>query len=360
MRPTTTARLLRDLWTVSSTASRAYDVGRIDSARLALRLRRRNGLDVGEALREGLLDPRMDDERRFAWIGRALRRPAQDRLNPPSLEPFTEQKILFYDYCAALGIPVPQLYGAVGHAGGWNRISGRAITDEDSFAAFVDALPGDVVIKPAFGYMGLGIRVLSRVEGRLVDSEGGDVSSAALFGELRADPTFDLHLVQERLRNHPAVEEIAGSPVLQTVRVNTIIRPDGSALVFGAVLKLATGTGDADNYHAGATGNGYCEISLEDGRLGDLIVPGARGAGRQPSATVPGTDRSVRGRRIPFSAEVVEIVRRAAPGFLPMRTLGWDVAITPGGPAVIEANNWWAPFTPLPPEAWRLMMEEAE
>ena len=129
-------------------------------------------------------------------------------------------------------------------------------------------------------------------------------------------------------------------------------------LVFGAAFKLATGIGDADNYHDGATGNGFCEVSLDDGRLGPLMVPGERGVGFRASLTVPGTDRPVAGRRVPFSAEARDLVLRAAPRFLPMRTLGWDVALTPDGPAVIEANNWWAPFTPLPPEAWKLMMEE--
>jgi hypothetical protein len=30
--------------------------------------------------------------------------------------------------------------------------------------------------------------------------------------------------------------------------------------------------------------------------------------------------------------------------------------VTPRGPVVIEANNWWAPFTALPSEAWELVL----
>jgi hypothetical protein len=353
------AARLRELVGASRAASRAYGVSPVWAARTALRMRRLNGFAPSEALRDGILDPRIDEPTRERYIGRAMRRPAQDRLNPVSLEPFTEQKIVFYDYCAALGIPVPELYGTAGRAGGWSRISGRAIPDRRAFGAFVrDELPGEFVVKPAFGHEGLGIRVLERAGDAVVGSDGRRVAPEALHDALREDPEFDLHLVQARLRNHPAVEEIAGSPVLQTLRINTIVRPDGSVLVFGAVLKLATGTGDGDNFHNGETGNGFCEISLDDGTLGPLVLPSPRGVGFVAVDTAPGTGCRVAGRRIPFAAEAGELVRRGAPSFLPMRTLGWDVAITADGPSVIEANNWWRPFRPLPPEAWELLVGE--
>lgn len=39
--------------------------------------------------------------------------------------------------------------------------------------------------------------------------------------------------------------------------------------------------------------------------------------------------------------EAFALVRGAAPHFLPLRTLGWDIAITPDGPMIIEANAHW-------------------
>ena len=38
-----------------------------------------------------------------------------------------------------------------------------------------------------------------------------------------------------------------------------------------------------------------------------------------------------------------------------MRTLGWDIAITPDGPVLLEGNNWWATFEALAPEGWALL-----
>ena len=49
------------------------------------------------------------------------------------------------------------------------------------------------------------------------------------------------------------------------------------------------------------------------------------------------------GFRLPLWEEAKSLVARAATLFLPMRCIGWDVALTPSGPALIEANMWWDP-----------------
>jgi hypothetical protein len=121
-------------------------------------------------------------------------------------------------------------------------------------------------------------------------------------------------------------------------------------------MKLAVGRGATDNYDDGRTGNGFSEISIDDGVLGPLMVPAPGGFGYVSSPVAPGTGQRVEGRRLPCFAEACELVRRSAPLFLPMRTLGWDVALTPAGPVVVEANNWWGPFTALPDEAWALLL----
>jgi Sugar-transfer associated ATP-grasp len=347
---------LRTLASVSRTASEGYGISRLSAARTAMRLRRRNGFDVDGALLDGLLDPAMDDRVRYAHIGRTMRRAAQDRLNPVSLEPFSEQKLLSYDYLRACGLAVPAVHGAVGPAGGWSRASGAFFTGRDGFAAFLDGLPGDIVLKPSFGNRGAQVRVLARGAGGFADLRGAPVDLGAVHDEIAAGAPGDLQLVQERLRNHPEVEEISGSPVLRTLRLITIVRPDGSVLIHTGVLKLALGRADTDNFSNGATGNGYALVSLDDGRLRELTTRAPAGYGLATSPTVPATGVQVLGRPVPLFEEACDLVRRASTLMLPMRTLGWDVALTPGGPVLLEANNWWAPFEPLSDEGWGLMV----
>lgn len=48
--------------------------------------------------------------------------------------------------------------------------------------------------------------------------------------------------------------------------------------------------------------------------------------------------------RIPFWDELQELVRAAARELAPLRAIGWDVAITPDRPVLIEANHTYEGF----------------
>ena len=59
--------------------------------------------------------------------------------------------------------------------------------------------------------------------------------------------------------------------------------------------------------------------------------------------THPDTGVPFAGLRIPMYEEALALVRNASRHFGFMRTIGWDVAITPDGPMLIEANAYWNP-----------------
>ncbi len=355
MRPATALLRVRTFRDVTRRAAASYGVSRLSIVRTAVRLRRRNGFNVENALLEGLLDPAMPDAQRHAYIGVAQRRAAQDRLNPVSLEPFTEQKILFHDYAEAGGLPVAELYGTVGRGGVWDRRTGRTGHGPEAFSALLAGTAGEVVVKPSFGNRGADVTVLLRDGAGWTGLRGEPADPAALYRRILERDPADVHLVQQRLRNHPQIDGISDSPVLQTLRVITIVRPDGSVYFVSAIFKLATGTADTDNYLQGATGNGYCVVALDDGRLGPFTTIAPDGVGIATTPDVPATGVRVLGRPVPMFAECCELARRASLLLLPMRTLGWDIAITPDGPVLIEGNNWWAAFEALTPEGWALL-----
>ena len=355
MRPATALLRWRAVAEVSRRGAASYGVNRLAIARTALRLRRRNGFNVEGALVDGLLDPTMPDAERYAHIGRARRRDAQDRLNPVSLEPFTEQKLLFHEYVRASGLPVAEVYGTAAPGGVWDRRTGRTGQGPEAFSGLLASTPGEVVVKPSFGNRGTDVTVLLRNGHGWTGLRGAPADPAALYERIRAGDPADVHLVQRRLRNHPQIEEIADSPVLQTLRLITIVRPDGSVYFVSGILKIATGGVDTDNYLKGATGNGYCLLTMDDGRLGRFTTSAPDGVGIVSSPEVPATGVRVLGRPLPMFAECCELARRAALLLLPMRTLGWDIAITPDGPVLLEGNNWWATFEALAPEGWALL-----
>jgi len=48
--------------------------------------------------------------------------------------------------------------------------------------------------------------------------------------------------------------------------------------------------------------------------------------------------------------EVLDLARSSARAFAPVRTVGWDVAVTPSGPVLVEGNFWYDP----PDEGFRM------
>jgi hypothetical protein len=42
-----------------------------------------------------------------------------------------------------------------------------------------------------------------------------------------------------------------------------------------------------------------------------------------------------------LSANTAKSRKFTIPSRLPVRTIGWDIAITPNGPVILEANIWW-------------------
>ena len=110
-----------------------------------------------------------------------------------------------------------------------------------------------------------------------------------------------------------------------------------------AFLRIAVGGNAVDNFRDGRTGNLIARIDLVRGELGDSWGSASDGVGLARVALHPGTGVPFDGFRLPLWEEAKSLVEKAAILFLPMRCLGWDVALTPSGPVLVEANMWWDP-----------------
>jgi len=343
VRPLRLVGELAELVAVSRVAARAHGGGVPWTARRARRLRSRQHYEYREALTEGLLDPAVSEAECALHGSRYETVQIQRRLNPAAIAPLAGEKALFYAYCDAAGIRTPRHYGLIDPSGpGWSA-GGRSVAGAGGFARFVEEdLPDDWVIKPSAGHHGLGVRVMRRREGGLRDEAGRILTPAALHAELAADPEFRLWVVQERLENHPGLARLIQATTLQTLRIVTLIGRGGDVDVLYAVLRVAVAGGATDNFRGGLSGNGLASVSLADGRLESVKLARPSGFGFVRTAALPSGVR-IEGVPLPDWEQTLALVRRAAPAFLPARTLGWDVALTPGGPVVVEANMFWWP-----------------
>jgi hypothetical protein len=310
-------------------------------ARVA-RLRLVERFSPRESFLWGLADPGLPIGDVAGYASRSLLYRLQARDNPRSLAFLTEDKAFFYGFCAGAGIAVPRLLGVYHPQAGWSA-RGPALRGRDAWRRFFrEETPerGGFVIKPAKGVYARGLRVLERRGDQLFDRRG-PVEVDALLDQLDGDGSFDLWVIQERLRNHPELERLSGSQALQTARVVTYVDRERRARVLFACFKVIASDQDSDNFDYGRSGNLVTNVDLERGTLEGAVGASPTGVGLTSHAEHPRTGIALDGFALPHWPALRELVEAAAIKFWPLRTIGWDVAIGADGPTVIEGNVWW-------------------
>jgi putative polysaccharide biosynthesis protein len=323
-------------------AARAHGASVFAVTRRAARLYRVEGFNLREAASLGLLDPAVHEQELGLYTSRRALRPVQARLNADGLSPLTEDKGLFYLFCRHLRLPIPALYALFYRgAAGWGR--NGIVVDRGEWRAVLERLPEEFVVKPARASFGLGVTLIRREAEAFVDHVGRRLSADQLLDRLERDPQHNAFVVQERLRNHAKLIALSGSDTLQTARIHTLLERNGPCRVLEASLKIVSGDAVVDNIHGGRNGNLIAPISLEDGRLGPAFLESIESLGLIELAAHPRTGNGFEDVVLPDWAAALELVQTAAAAFAPLRALGWDVALTPRGPVIVEANMWWGP-----------------
>ena len=191
---------------------------------------------------------------------------------------------------------------------------GRGSAEE--LEAFLKANPV-FMEKPVDGLAGRDVRRRS----------AGEIISAGEYYRQLCDKRL---FVEGYLTQHPDMAEMAPSSV-NTLRVMTVCY-DGKSELLYACCRVGSGTADVDNFHAGGMG---VALDMDTGRLRG---EGINKDGRR-FAVHPVTGVRFDGRQIPFWQEAKKACLNAATVNPNIHVVGWDVAITPDGPAFIEGNR---------------------
>ncbi len=315
-------------------------------ARLAGRLfslYRRQGFRPFEALKLGLVDPQNTARALAGCIPKKELMGLQNRLNPPELACLTEDKSVFYPLCDALGLRVPRTFAAYSREGGWT-LGGGPTHGLDAWKRYLrETAPDAWVMKPADGVYGSGVHAIRRTHDGFVDHRGHHLSADALLALMHREAGHSRLVLQERLVNHPDLVRLTGAEGLQTVRISTLVTASGEVVVLYAEWKIIVGDSVIDNFKGGETGNLLANISAQTGALADALAFSHDGVGMAALPTHPTTGLRFRDFTLPYWTELLALAQRGAQLFLPSHTLGWDIAITPTGPVVVEANRWWDP-----------------
>lgn len=154
----------------------------------------------------------------------------------------------------------------------------------------------------------------------------GITDAAALRAELIASGET---LIEEVLVQHPEMARLYPGSV-NSLRMVTYLDPDGEVHLLAAVLKVGNG-GVIDNFS-----NGGMYTMLDE--AGRALHPASDEEGH-PFATHPITGVEITGYQVPLYDEILALIDRLARRMPALPYIGWDIAITPDRPVVIEGNH---------------------
>lgn len=208
-------------------------------------------------------------------------------------------------------------------------------TSVDEFTQFTSTRDR-IVVKRFDGASGKGVDV--------VDTAAPGLDAAELYERLLADKQ---HVVEELLHQHADLARFYESAVA-SLRIHTLALGDEVQIVFPTTVSFGS--------KGGVTSNAWslqAFFDLETGRVEtDGIFQGSVQHGtpdevfeRHPDSNVP-----FRGAVIPFTREAADLVRDAARFVPELPFIGWDVAITPSGPVIVEGNA-----APMIHYSWQIM-----
>jgi len=276
----------------------------------------------------------------------------QARLNDPSWKAVLDNKWLFHLYYQHFGLPLPEVYG-IYEPGSGMLCSGQSLASADQLRAWLlECRPPALVAKPLGGIMGKQVLILSELhyQGDTISATtntGQHMSFDELTALLDQQPEVRYYmnggyqlnltgyLLQEKVRQHPFLNELAPTTT-NTVRIVTLLDGRGDIDIQFAILRLGRRGNMADNWDRGGIS---VAIDKRTGTLGTGVLKPKYGG--QWVEAHPDTGARFGGRVLPYWHEVIELCTRAAQVTPKVRSIGWDVSITPDGPVLIEGNPDW-------------------
>lgn len=140
------------------------------------------------------------------------------------------------------------------------------------------------------------------------------------------------YVYQGVITQHPKMAELHPLSV-NTLRIDTYRTEEGAVSVASVFVRMGGNRSRTDNVSGGGC---FAGVDLETGTLmrKAFVIPehGPCVLERHPDTGV-----IFHGFQIPFFREALLVAKRAAQA-TPLAAIGWDVAIDPGGPILIEGN----------------------
>lgn len=176
---------------------------------------------------------------------------------------------------------------------------------------------GNVIIKPFDDMEGHGIYKLDVAKIESIEAEAKILASQQV-------------MIEEILTQHP--DMIFGNTSVNTIRVHTILDKKGKGHVLSCVLRAGVGDTVVDNY---CSGGAIYPVDVEHG----IVIGKGKSHIGDEHIIHPMTEIVMLGYQIPNWNILINETIKAAERLPNLRLVGWDVAITKNGIALIEGNH---------------------
>jgi hypothetical protein len=247
-------------------------------------------------------------DERNKYIGTPAMRPYQLKINPKTENYLLYHKLKFLEIYAPF---IKHRYATLADFQANNKSAENVLNNKS----------GKIVLKSIYGERGIGIEVMSM---KGLDSE-------AIVKRMKETGN---DFAEENVVQHKDLMRLAPSG-LNTMRIITQLNNKDEVEILGTILRISINS-VVDNWHAG---NIAAPVSLSTG-----IVEGPAfymDITKPDEYDHPMTGVKIKGFKIPYWKETLQMAKDAALYNKKNRSIGWDIAVTDNGPDLIEGNHDW-------------------
>ncbi len=316
--------------------ARTYGVSPIRQMREALMLSRgKSKLFLNEYFSAGLYNPELSWTEKKQYVGARSSWDLNAMMSPSSLngqKTFVADKVMYTSLIRQLGFRTTETQGVFStmrRAGNIPTLS----SVEDLRRFLVEQAVFPLFGKPQSYSGSFGSALLDRLDGEdIVLGDGRRVGVQAFCEEI-AREYGEGYLFQTALQQHEALSEVTGSAI-GTLRIVTV-RDEAMPRVLYSLWKIPSPKAMSDNFWQ--DGSMIAPVDEKTGIVGQCRI--GTGPDARDIETHPVSGRAFKGLQVPCWDEACRMATEAHALFPEFGVIGWDVAMTPEGPSLIECND---------------------
>ena len=225
-----------------------------------------------------------------------------------------KDKIKFYSFCRANSIETPLSYDGSSNLSGDQNYPWQSLKD--------------FIIKPTTGRKSKGFRLFKYDDVnnhyRCIGHKSNQIcEQVRSFLEDFFSKNDQAYIIQEKIENHKFFNNICNGS-LCVIRILSMVTSDNNIETFRPILLLPQNNMITADIHRGA--DAY-EIDGQEGKILSLVD------------RTEVENQIVKNTSLPHWERLLGLVKDCHKLLLDVPLIGWDVAITPSGPSIIEGNT---------------------